>query len=124
MNLGGWARIGVVASVIWFLAGGIVGNNIAIGDAGRTTQLWFDGCVAANKRQLGEYGPYEKVWTPCWNEHGAQFAKNVEGHWFVALAFALIPIPIAWLLGWLAISCTRWIVRGFAKVARFIQIEG
>ena len=56
-----WARIGVVASVVWFLAGGIVGNSIAIGDAGRTTQLWFDGCVAANKRQFGEYGPYESM---------------------------------------------------------------
>jgi hypothetical protein len=38
----------------------------------------------------------------------------VRWHWWVALAFALIPIPIGWLLGWLLISTGRWIRRGFS----------
>jgi hypothetical protein len=39
--------------------------------------------------------------------------RNVEGHWWVALAVALIPIPFAWLLGRLVISTGRWIRGGF-----------
>jgi hypothetical protein len=112
-RLGGWQRIGVVVSVAWLLVGGFFGNKLAIDNAGSLTSLWFDGCVAANKRQFGEYGPYEKVWTPCWSEYNPQFMKNAEGHWWVALAFAVIPLPIAWLLGWLVIATTRWIGRGF-----------
>ena len=111
MKLSGWQRIGIVGSLLWFF----VGNDIAIKEAGAQTTLWFDGCVAANKRQFGEYGPYEKVWTPCWNEHGSRFQKNAEGHWLVALAFALIPLPLAWLFGWLIIATTRWVARGFVK---------
>jgi hypothetical protein len=42
---------------------------------------------------------------------------NVEGHWLFALAFALIPLPIVWLLGWLIIATTRWIAGGFSKSA-------
>jgi hypothetical protein len=115
MKISGWQRIGVVASIIWFFAGGFIGNNLAIDNADTRTSLWFNSCVAANKRQFGEYGPYEQVWTPCWNQFSSQHSKNWEesGHWLVALAFALIPLPIAWLLGWLIISTTRWVARGF-----------
>ena len=114
MKLGGWARIGVVASVVWFFVGGFIGNKMAIDDAGDRTKLWFDQCVAINKGKLGEYGPYEKVWTPCWNEHGSQFTKNAEGHWWAALALALIALPVAWLLGWLVVATISWISKGFA----------
>jgi len=113
--MSGWQRVGIVASILWFFAGGFIGNKLAIDDAGTRTSLWFDGCVAANKRQFGAYGPYEKVWTPCWNEHTSHFMKNAEGHWLFALAVALIPLPIAWLIGWLLIATTRWVARGFAR---------
>lgn len=112
--MGGWQRIGIVASVIWFFVGGFIGNKLAIDEGEGQTRAWFDLCVLANKAKFGEYGPYEKVWTPCWNEYGSQFARNVEGHWWAALAFALIPLPIAWLLGLLLIATTRWIGKGFA----------
>jgi hypothetical protein len=93
----------------------LIGNNVAINNAGDRTHASFDLCVATNKAKLGEYGPYDKVWTPCWNQFSTQFEKNAEGHWFVALAFAVIPIPIAWLIGWILIATTRWIAGGFTR---------
>jgi hypothetical protein len=59
-------------------AGGFIGNNAALNDAGARTTLQFDSCVAANKRRLGEYGPYDQVWTPCWQQHSVWFMRNVE----------------------------------------------
>ena len=50
-----------------------------------------------------------------WQQHTPDFMRNAEGHWWVALAVALIPIPIGWLLGWLLISTGRWIRGGFGN---------
>jgi len=57
-----------------FFAGGFIGNNAALNDAGRREQLFnLIVCVAANKRRLGEYGPYDQVWTPSWQQHSVWF---------------------------------------------------
>lgn len=113
MRSSGWQRIGIVASVLWFFVGGFIGNKAALDEAGRLTGIQLDLCVAKNKGRLGEYGPYDQVWTPCWQQHTPDFMRNAEGHWWVALTVALIPIPIGWLLGWLLISIGRWIRSGF-----------
>lgn len=115
MRLSGWQRIGVVVSILWFFVGGFIGNKAALDEAGRRTTTQFDNCVAANKRLLGEYGPYDQVWTPCWQQHTADFMRNAGGHWWIALAVALIPLPIGWLLGWLLVAIGRWIRSGFSQ---------
>ena len=111
----GWQRIGIVGSILWFFIGGFIGNREALNVAGRNTTAQLDLCVAKNKARLGEYGPYEQVWTPCRQEYESNFTRNAEGHWWNALAVALIPIPIGWLLGWLLITTGRWIQFGFGQ---------
>jgi hypothetical protein len=115
MRFGGWQRIGIVASVVWFFVGGFIGNKAALDEAGAKTSAQLDHCVATNKRQLGEYGPYEQVWTPCWQQYTGNFMQNADGHWWSALAVGLIPIPIGWLLGSVLIFTGRWIGGGFEK---------
>jgi hypothetical protein len=61
MRLNGWQRIGLVTSIVWFIAGGLWGNKIALDEAGARTSLQLDACVAENKRRHGEYGPHEQV---------------------------------------------------------------
>jgi hypothetical protein len=34
MRLNGWQRIGLVTSIVWFIAGGLWGNKIALDEAG------------------------------------------------------------------------------------------
>jgi hypothetical protein len=101
--------------VLWFFVGGFLGNKLALDEAGTRTSAELDRCAAANQRQYGEYGPYEKVWTPCWNQFSPNFQRNAEGRWWVALGAAVIPIPLAWLLGWVVISTGRWIRGGFTQ---------
>jgi len=59
--------------------------------------------------RYGEYGPYEQVWTPCWNQYRAIFMRNAEGHWVIAALFALVPLPIAWLIAYALVYLVRWI---------------
>src|SRR6476660_5237127 len=77
MRLNGWQRIGLVTSIVWFIAGGLWGNKIALDEAGARTSLQLDACVAENKRRHGEYGPHEQVWTPCWDQFGANLTLCV-----------------------------------------------
>jgi hypothetical protein len=113
MRLSGWQRIGIVASILWFFVGGFIGNKAALDEAGAKTSAQLDQCVAANKMRLGEDGPYDQVWTPCWRQFDANFLRHADGHWWAALAVALIPIPIGWLLGWGLLFTGRWIRGGF-----------
>ena len=117
MRLNGWQRIGLVTSIVWFIAGGLWGNKIALDEAGARTSLQLDACVAENKRRHGEYGPHEQVWTPCWDQFGANFMRNAEGHWMFAALFALVPLPIAWLLAYALVHLVRWIRAGFKPSA-------
>src|SRR6266446_7650316 len=113
MRLNGWQRIGLVLSIAWVLAGGFWGNKIALDEAGARISSQLDHCVAQNKLRYGEYGPYDQVWTPCWNEFRANFMRNAEGHWVGAALFALVPLPIAWLLAYALLYLVRWIRAGF-----------
>jgi hypothetical protein len=115
MRLNGWQRIGLVLSIIWFLVGGFWGNKIALDEAGTRTSSQLDHCVAQNKLRLGEYGPYDQVWTPCWDEWSTNFMRNAEGHWWVALSVGLIPIPIGWVLVYALAYLGRWIRAGFKQ---------
>jgi len=104
MRLGGWQRIGVVASILWVFADAFMGSQAALDEAGARTSSQLNSCVAPNRMRLSEHGPYDQVWTPCWKQHNANFVRNAEGHWWVALAVVLIPIPVGGLLGWMLIS--------------------
>jgi hypothetical protein len=115
MRLNGWQRIGIVLSITWFFVGGFWGNKIALDEAGARTSSQLDACVAENKLRFGEYGPYDQVWTPCWNQFRTNFMRNAEGHWWAALVAATVPIPIAWLLAYAFAYLTRWIRAGFKR---------
>jgi hypothetical protein len=52
MRLNGW-QLGLVTSIVWFIAGGLWGNKIALDEAGARTSLQLDACVAENKRRHG-----------------------------------------------------------------------
>ena len=117
MRLNGWQRLGIVASFVWFLAGGFWGNNMALNEASKLTSLQLDSCVASNRYRLhlkpDESGPYDQIWTPCWEQLGKNYLDNVKGHWWAALVVGLGPIPFAWLIAWALVAIYRWIKRGF-----------
>ena len=113
MRINGPQRLGVIASIIWFLAGGFWGNDIAINDAVHLTGMQLDNCVAEHKRQSGENAPYSLIWEPCWKEFGGNYTRNVQGHWWAAIIVGLVPILLAWLIAWGIIATYRWVKIGF-----------
>lgn len=99
MHLNGWQRmIGVVASVCLLIGG--------------TTWIDFSVTDQLRKRAVSEYHACQEKapedQPPC----PAKFARDLRPathfHWQAAL-YALIPIPIVWLIIYGLVALMRWI---------------
>jgi hypothetical protein len=114
MRRTGWQRIGIVASILWVVAGFFIGNKAALDAAERQAKAQQDSCISGNKTQQGESAPYEHaVWLRCWPDSNEALMQKSKGHWWIALAFAAIPLPFGWLFGWLSLSAVRRVRGGF-----------
>jgi hypothetical protein len=103
MRLNGWQRMGIVASVVWAIGGGLWGNDIAIRDGTALAKLKYSICLD----QPNYNGAV------CSQTFDKEYAKGVEGHWYAAALSAFVPIPIAWLIVYGLVALVRWIGAGF-----------
>ena len=113
LHLNDWQRRGIVLSVVWLLVGGVWGNPIGLDELGA-------GVIAAHRRCLAERSiqpdgtiPKDTDWGPCSAAFERDYPTAVKDHWWYAAGFALIPIPIAWLVVYGFVVLFRWIKAGF-----------
>jgi hypothetical protein len=103
MRLNGWQRIGIIASVAWFIGGGFWGNYLAIREGDWVYGLW-DLCRSAG---------YDT--DVCLRKLDGLHRSAIEGHWYAAAFMALAPLIIGWLAVYALVSLTRWIAAGFER---------
>jgi hypothetical protein len=103
-RLTGWQRLGIVLSVLWFV--------VAYG--GYAVYVTRNGISDA-----------KALFDTCWNRSAdvdlprcqPEYQRDVEflthvnpsTQWDIAIG----PIPVFWVLGWLALASVRWVRRGF-----------
>jgi hypothetical protein len=119
MRLNGWQRIGVVASVLWAVAGAwyeidsIKKRESA--EITRRAEAAFNVCREAKRDPVLQP---ETLKRDCTQELTSAYFKATEavsGHesrWKI-LAVAALPIPLGWLLAYALIAIGRWIAAGF-----------
>jgi len=94
MRLNGWQRIGIVASVVWFVVGGLWGIHEVYEVAGRNAELATSMCLAGPKPEQCD-ARYTEVFT-AYGEDGWKIAA------LVGLAPGLCPcVPCAMDTGWI-----------------------
>jgi hypothetical protein len=101
--LNGCQRIGIVLSMLWPVVGGLWGNQIAIQRGDAIPIAHYKWCISQP-----DYDDDE-----CSATFDEEYAVGVRGHWAFAAMMGLVPIPIAWLLGYVVVWTVRWIKRGF-----------
>jgi hypothetical protein len=114
MRLGGWQRIGVVLSILWFIVGGLWINSWVIDELGAAAVTQHRQCLEARSIQPDGTIPRDTDWGPCNAAFERDFPRAGANHWYWALAYTLIPIPIFWLIGYGLLALARWIRAGFA----------
>jgi hypothetical protein len=122
-KLNGWQRIGLVLSVAWMLYGGYRGNEYGL-DLGNWVWEVHRACVddAWAKRKSVPYSEsanqqVSRDVDACDAESDRNWPEASKYHWHYAAIYALVPIPLAWLLIYGLIALVRWIRAGFIKTA-------
>ena len=103
MRLGGWQRIGVIASAVWAVYGAAHGNAIGLGLGDGAYKL-LDDCLAT---------PGSDV-SACLNTFHVDYAAMTSDHWLCAVLWAFVPVLLAWSLVWVVRRLAAWVQRGFA----------
>lgn len=91
-HLNGWQRIGIVASVIWAIVGGLWGMKLAVAPAFQQ----FNACMSLPSSDV-------KVCEGIKNEDLA-----VVQPWSTAATVGLVPVPFFWLIAYALIGLVRW----------------
>ena len=103
-------RVGVVLSALWFIGGGLWGNNLGIHDGDWIFDL-YGTCLrsAYNAAAFGEYAATDV----CARDLITRWDAWPEGkHRLVGvLVEGVIPISFGWIFAWLCIRVRRWVMR-------------
>jgi hypothetical protein len=104
----GWLRLGIVASVAWAIGGGYWGNSIGISRGDWAVEA-LGTCLSQRSIQSDGTVPANTDWAPCNQAFDWNYRIAVADHWLYAAMFGIVPI----VLGWLGLSMTWWIRKGF-----------
>ena len=105
MRLNGWKRIGIVLSCLWFPIGFFWANLLWIDENGGPWVDLYKSCLKLSPQDC----------TKCQANFDRNYTEAVSGHWWAAIAGAVIPILLGWLLVWAAVKICRWIQAGGFK---------
>jgi hypothetical protein len=101
-RLNGWARIGIVLSVVWAICGSIWVLH-SISDTDEIYGL-YNICLTEPKSDPGV----------CKQElEKLQAAVGWEARWALVW-FVFAPIPVFWLIAYGLVALVRWMRRGFS----------
>jgi hypothetical protein len=107
MPLNGPQRIGVVLSVVWALGTAFWQRESDLNAASEAQGLSHRFCLEEeSQRSTGR---------DCLRESTKVYALTLDGSWEDVMAVSLVPIAVAWGIGYRLIALGRWIKVGFKK---------
>jgi hypothetical protein len=120
-RLGGWTRVGIILSVIWFFGFAGYWWNYGHRDAGKHLELEGRTCKflldVANERSnadtsanWGHYHDCTNRAIATWQTAVVSTNQAIPG----LLIVSLITVGLWWLVIWGLVALIRWVHRGFA----------
>ena len=101
-----WHRLGIVASVLWFVGGGIWQRTSDVARASDMMGFTYRTCTeSAALKNIYNF-------TPCMDEATKQFELFLEGSWGNVAFMAIVPIALGWLGAYFILWVTRWVLAG------------
>jgi hypothetical protein len=110
-------RIGIVLSIVWALGAGLYNYTAHLTRAEDMSSLDYRNCENA-KETASEFPELKNFdFGDCAAKAAQTYDYWSQWKWSGAVLFALVPIPIAWLVVYGFLTVTRWIRRGFIASA-------
>jgi hypothetical protein len=107
--LNGWQCFGIILTVVWAIISFSWANQIAIDTLGAGVKAAHTQCLDELSAQPDGRVPTDADWSRCNRAFARDWTPAVTYHWRYAAAFALTPIPFAWLIVYGLIALRRWI---------------
>jgi hypothetical protein len=117
MRLNWWQRIGIIASICWFVIGGFWINVAVIEGLGASVHADLIRCIDSHSIQLDGTVPKDTDLGPCDRKFLADIRVATADHWYYAAAFTLIPILLVWLFVYGLVGLVRRIKASFTPTA-------
>lgn len=111
MRLNVWQRLGAVASVLWFIGGGFWQRS-------HDTKIAADGLTSVY-HLCAEASPSADV-EKCMDQARAFYTATLPG-WDNTAVTAIVPILLGWLLAYIVVWTTRWVLAGRRAVPNKIE---
>jgi hypothetical protein len=108
-KLNGWVRIGIVLSILWVLGGGIYANRLVTQTAINSSNLIYSLCTSSPPSDAAQSGFYKY----CGMQRDDIYKDATQYRVRDVALFALLPVPIFWLIAYIIVLTFRWIKKGF-----------
>jgi hypothetical protein len=113
-RLNGWQRIRILLSVLWAIGSWIW---ITRENLDRQTDLKYDPAVLLDQLCLEQPNAdvgacNRRLWEDLADEAPLEIVQKTEDA-HDAIFFALVPIPIGWLVAYALVGLVRWVKPGF-----------
>jgi|SRR5271169_2928192 len=106
-HLNGWQRVGILASVLWVIGGGIAVRNADLRSASSMYRLTDQICTEAEHKRPN----YDL--SICSKKADEAFETMLKGSWGNVALVSFLPLPLGWLMAYLVIGIWGWVKRGF-----------
>ena len=107
LRLNGWQRIGIVASVLWVIGGGLAARDADIRRASAMYSATYGICTQAEEKRPN----YD--FSRCIKEAGEAYEIQLKGSWEHVAVVSFGTIVLAWPLAFMLTGIWRWVKRGF-----------
>jgi hypothetical protein len=101
-----WQRLGVVASFLWVLGAGYTQYRIDTDGAAQNAQAQFQICSDAVEVH------HSSDFTACFNDGRKKRDAANSALWPDVASRAILPPALAWLLVYLLVFVSRWVLAG------------
>ena len=105
MSLSGWIRLGILVSVIWAIGAGSLMRAGDVDAAVRMRSVLLRLCTS------DKYLKPDLNLAACEQNAARNYDLSLEHSWTRAMAGALIPVALTWLVVWLIVAMTRRVRR-------------
>jgi len=106
-KLGVWQRLGIIASVLWIIGGGLWQRTSDVERAQTFMNSSYQTCFDAHPPNADR-----AYYATCMSKAWADYQIVVAGSWGNVAFFAIAPVALAWLAAFIAIVVSRWVLAG------------
>src|SRR5215470_8615828 len=98
MRLNGWQRIGLIASAVWIIGGGLWTRSLIIDDVGKIPGLRYELCTGRADR-LPAGSDHRGALDTCSEQFDVEYHTSWDDHYINSTnaLFTLVPLLLVWL---------------------------